>query len=51
MCPKGADVRHGLPVGVTLDGPEGTDDFLLAIGLALEAREPALPAPPMTVPA
>jgi len=36
---------------VTLDGPEGTDDFLLAIGLALEAREPALPAPPMTVPA
>src|SRR5690606_30420434 len=35
----------GLPVGIELDGPEDSDRELLAIGLALEARDGAL-APP-----
>jgi indoleacetamide hydrolase len=35
----------GLPVGMELDGPEGSDRRLLAIGLALEAILPKLPPP------
>jgi Asp-tRNA(Asn)/Glu-tRNA(Gln) amidotransferase A subunit family amidase len=35
----------GLPVGMELDGPDGSDRRLLAIGLALEAILPKLPAP------
>lgn len=35
----------GLPVGMEFDGPEGSDREILAIGLALEAREPAMPPP------
>ena len=35
----------GLPVGMTLDAPEGNDAALLAIGLAIEGRETPLPAP------
>lgn len=35
----------GLPMGMTLDAPEGCDAALLAIGLAIEARETPLPAP------
>jgi indoleacetamide hydrolase len=35
----------GLPVGIEIDGPDGSDAQLLAIGLALEAVLPKLPAP------
>lgn len=35
----------GLPVGITLDAPEGTDASLLALGLAIESRDGPLPAP------
>ena len=38
--------RSGLPVGIELDGPLGTDRRLLAIGLAFEAVLGRLPAPP-----
>jgi mandelamide amidase len=37
--------RAGLPVGVAIDGPAGTDKQVLAIALALEALLPKLPAP------
>ena len=33
------------PVGLEIDGPEGSDQQLLAIGLALETILPELPAP------
>ena len=35
----------GLPVGIELDGPAGTDRQLLAIGAALEPLLPRLPSP------
>jgi mandelamide amidase len=35
----------GLPVGLALDGPAGSDRRLLGIGLALEALFGRLPAP------
>ena len=35
----------GLPVGMELDSPAGTDRRLLAIGLAIEALLPKLPPP------
>jgi mandelamide amidase len=35
----------GLPVGLELDGPAGSDRRLLGIGLALEALFGRLPAP------
>jgi indoleacetamide hydrolase len=35
----------GLPIGIAIDGPEGTDQQVLAIGLAFEAVLPRLPAP------
>ena len=38
--------RTGLPVGIELDGPLGSDRRLLAIGLAFEAVLGRLPAPP-----
>ncbi len=37
--------RSGLPVGMELDAPAGTDRRLLAIGLAIERVLPALPPP------
>jgi indoleacetamide hydrolase len=37
--------RNGLPVGLELDGPSGTDRRLLAIGLAVERALGTLPAP------
>jgi mandelamide amidase len=37
--------KAGLPVGIALDGPAGSDQHVLAIGLALEAVLPKLPAP------
>ena len=36
----------GLPVGMEIDGPLGSDSRLLAIGLSLEALFGTLPAPP-----
>ena len=35
----------GLPVGIAIDGPAGSDQQVLAIALALEALLPKLPAP------
>jgi indoleacetamide hydrolase len=37
--------RAGLPIGIAIDGPEGADQQILTIGLALEAVLPRLPAP------
>ena len=37
--------KGGLPVGLEIDGPEGSDQHVLAIGLALETILPELPAP------
>ena len=37
--------RAGLPVGIAIDGPQGGDQELLTIGLALESLLPRLPAP------
>jgi Asp-tRNA(Asn)/Glu-tRNA(Gln) amidotransferase A subunit family amidase len=36
----------GLPVGLALDGPAGSDRRLLGVGLALEPLLGATPAPP-----
>ena len=40
-----AMTRGGLPVGLELDGPQGTDARLLAIARAVEAVLPRTPAP------
>lgn len=37
--------RSGLPVGLELDGPAGSDRALLAVGLAVERQLGQLPAP------
>lgn len=37
--------RGGLPVGLEIDGPVGSDQRLLAIGLAIESLLGSLPAP------
>ena len=37
----------GLPVGLELDGPVGSDARLLGIGLAIESLLGTLPAPPI----
>jgi mandelamide amidase len=36
----------GLPVGIELDGPKGSDRQLLALGASLERILPPMPAPP-----
>lgn len=36
----------GLPVGIEIDGPRGSDERLLALGLAIEAVLGRLPPPP-----
>ncbi len=36
----------GLPIGMELDGPAGSDRALLALSAAVEAVLPAIPAPP-----
>ena len=41
---------QGLPVGMEFDGPEGSDETILAIGMAVEANEPLLPSPVLDVP-
>ncbi|HVL59175.1 MAG TPA: amidase family protein, partial [Burkholderiaceae bacterium] len=43
--PAGLTVA-GLPVGIELTGAAGDDARLLAIGMAVEAVLPPLPAPP-----
>lgn len=40
-----ARTRAGLPLGIALDGPDGSDRKLLAIGLAMEKVLGRLPAP------
>jgi Asp-tRNA(Asn)/Glu-tRNA(Gln) amidotransferase A subunit family amidase len=40
-----AMTRSGLPLGLELDGPEGSDAVLLAIAQAVEAMLPKMPAP------
>jgi mandelamide amidase len=37
----------GLPVGLEIDGPPGSDRALIMIGQAIEAVMPTLPAPPL----
>jgi len=37
--------KAGLPVGIEIDGPQGNDQQVLAVGLALETVLPKLPAP------
>ena len=37
--------RSGLPIGIEIDGPEGSDAQVLAIGLALEKLMPPIAAP------
>ena len=37
----------GLPVGMELDGPAGSDRNLLALGAAIEKVLPPTPAPPL----
>ena len=37
--------KAGLPVGIAIDGPAGSDQHVLSIALALEALLPKLPAP------
>ncbi len=39
-------LSDGLPVGLALDGPAGSDRRLLAIGAAIERLLPSMPAPP-----
>jgi mandelamide amidase len=40
-----AMTAEGLPLGVEIDGPAGSDRHLLAIGLELERILGAVPAP------
>ena len=44
QLPIGLGARTGLPVGMELDGPEGSDRRLLAIGIVLEALLGRIPA-------
>jgi mandelamide amidase len=39
--------KAGLPVGIAIDGPQDSDQEVLAIAAALETVLPPLPAPPM----
>jgi mandelamide amidase len=41
--------RQGLPVGLELDGLNGKDEELLALGLAVECAWPATPAPQLNL--
>jgi len=45
QIPIALGARSGLPVGMELDGPAGSDRRLLSIGLALEALFGRMPAP------
>jgi mandelamide amidase len=46
ILPAGLTRDSRLPVGLELDGPEGSDRNLLAIGLAIEAALDPMPPPP-----
>ena len=43
--PAGLGPSTGLPVGLSLDGPRGSDERLLALGLAIEERLGRTPPP------
>jgi indoleacetamide hydrolase len=43
--PAGLGPSTGLPVGLSLDGPRGSDERLLALGLAIEQRLGRTPPP------
>jgi mandelamide amidase len=45
QLPAGLGAASGLPVGLELDGPAGSDRRLLAVGLAVEGVLGRLPAP------
>ena len=45
QLPAGLGATSGLPVGLELDGPPGSDRRLLAVGLAVEGVLGRLPAP------
>lgn len=45
QLPSGLGASSGLPVGLELDGPAGSDRKLLAIGIAVESVLGRLPAP------
>ena len=45
QLPSGLGATSGLPVGLELDGPAGSDRQLLAVGLAVETVLGRLPAP------
>jgi mandelamide amidase len=45
QLPSGLGATSGLPVGLELDGPAGSDRQLLAVGLAIEGVLGRLPAP------
>ncbi|RQO38886.1 indoleacetamide hydrolase [Variovorax sp. KBW07] len=45
QLPSGLGATSGLPVGLELDGPAGSDRRLLAVGLAIEGVLGRLPAP------
>jgi mandelamide amidase len=44
--PAGLGPTTHLPVGLSLDGPRGSDERLLAIGLAIEQVLGRIPPPP-----
>ncbi len=43
--PAGLGPNGGLPVGIEIDGPRGSDQRLLAIGMAIEKVLGPTPAP------
>jgi Asp-tRNA(Asn)/Glu-tRNA(Gln) amidotransferase A subunit family amidase len=43
--PAGLGPGTGLPVGLSLDGPRGSDERLLALGLAIEKVVGRTPPP------
>ena len=45
QLPSGLGTTSGLPIGLELDGPAGSDRKLLAVGLAVEGVLGRLPAP------
>ena len=45
QLPSGLGAASGLPIGLELDGPAGSDRKLLAVGLAVEGVLGRLPAP------